>query len=90
MTNSYGVHFVTLLFKKFVALSIFFSFIDVDHFLNVFIEFITMLLLLFIYFLGHKACNILAPLPGTELSPLASKGEFLTTVLPGGSHVVHF
>ena len=45
---------------------------------------------LFIYFLGHEACNILAPWPGTELSPPASKSEVLTAVLPGGSHVVHF
>ena len=37
------------------------------------------------YFIGCKACGILAPQPGIEPSPLALEGEFLTTGPPGKS-----
>ena len=37
-------------------------FVDVDHFLKVFIEFVTILLLLFKFcFFGQEACGVLAP-----------------------------
>ena len=54
---------------------------------KVFIEFVTILLLLyfFVFFLGPKACGILALPPGIEPTPLASEGEVLTIGLPGKS-----
>ena len=36
-------------------------------------------------FLGHEACEILAPHPGIEPAPPALEGEVLTTGLPGKS-----
>ena len=33
-------------------------------------------------FFGHKACGILAPWPGTELTSPALESEVLTTGLP--------
>ena len=36
-------------------------------------------------FLGHEACGILAPQPGTEPVPLALEGEVLTARPPGKS-----
>jgi len=38
--------------------------------LKVFIEFVTMLLLLFMLLFGHEACGILAPWPGIKPTPL--------------------
>ena len=53
--------------------------------LEIFIEFVTTLLLFYILVFGHKACGILAPSPGIEpthtLHP-ASEGEALTTGPP--------
>ena len=43
----------------FFQIEIFFSF-DVDHF-KVFIEFVTILLLFYVWYFGHKVCGILAP-----------------------------
>ena len=55
--------------------------------LKVFIEFVTILLLLYVFFwfVGHEACGILAPQPGIEPGPLALEGEVLTTEPPGKS-----
>ena len=48
---------------------------------NVFIEFVTILLLFYVLFFGHKACWIGAPSLGIEPSPFALEGEVLTTRL---------
>ena len=37
------------------------------------------------WFIGHDACEILIPLPGTEPTCPALEGEVLTTGLPGKS-----
>ena len=50
---------------------------------KVFIEFVTVLLLLFMFcFFGHEACVILAPPPGIDPSLSALEGEVLTIGLP--------
>ena len=46
---------------------------------KVFIDFVTILLLFCVLFFGCQACEILAPQPRIELSPLALKGEIVTT-----------
>ena len=52
-------------------------------FKKVFIEFVTTLLLFYVlFFFGHKACEILAPQPGIELSPPALEGEVPIDQLP--------
>ena len=54
---------------------------------KVFIECVTVLLLLFMLcFFGHKACGILAPQPGSKPALPALEGEVLTTGPPGKSH----
>ena len=45
---------------------------DVDHFLKVFIEFVT---LLFQFFFGHEAGGILAPHQGSNLHSSTLEGE---------------
>ena len=47
--------------------------------LKVFVEFVTMLLLLFTLLFGHEACGILAPWPGIKPTPPALEGEGLGT-----------
>ena len=48
--------------------------------LKVFIEFVTKLLLLFMFwFFGIQACGLLAPWPGMEPAPPVLEGEVLTT-----------
>ena len=47
-----------------------------------FIEFVTILLCFMSWFLGHKACGIYAPQPGTKPIHPASVSEVLTTGLP--------
>ena len=42
---------------------------------KVFIEFVTILLLFYVWVLGPEACGILAPLPGIKTTPSALKGE---------------
>ena len=42
---------------------------------------------MFWFFLGHKACEILAPQPGIEPVPSALEGEVLITGPPGKSLV---
>ena len=52
---------------------------------KVFIEFVTILFLfLWFGFLGHEACEILAPRPGIEPAPPALEGEVLITTGPPG------
>ena len=63
-------------------LKIFFFFFMQTIF-KVFIEFVTILLLL--WFFGHKACGILASQPGMDPTPPALKGEVLTIGSPGKS-----
>ena len=59
--------------------------------LKVFIEFVTILLLFYVlFFLGCKACGILAPWPGIEPLPPALEGWFWTTEPPGNSHECTF
>ena len=55
---------------------------------KVFIEFVTILLLFYIYiyfFFGHETCEILTPQPRVEDAPPILKGKILTTGLPGKS-----
>ena len=52
---------------------------------KVFIEFVTILLLLYVFCFGHEACGILALRPGIKPTPPALKGEVLTTGPPGKS-----
>ena len=50
---------------------------------KVFIEFITILLLLFmLWFFSQEPCGILAPLPGIKPTPPALEGKALTTRPP--------
>ena len=48
-----------------------------DHFKNLFIEFVIILLLF--WFFGYQACGILAPWPVIRPAPSALQGEGLTT-----------
>ena len=58
---------------------------------NVFIEFVTVLLLLFIvWFFSLKICGILASWPGIEPTAPAVEGEVLTTGPPGKSPLWRF
>ena len=54
------------------------------HILKVFIEFVTILVLLFFMFCfsGCETCRILAPRPGIEPAPPVFEGKVLTTSLP--------
>ena len=45
---------------------------------------------LLFYVFGPKACGILAPQPGIELTPPALEGEVLTSGLPGKSQIFPF
>ena len=54
-------------------------------FWKVFVEFVTMLFL--VYAFGPKVCGVLAPRPGIELSPPALQGGLLTSG-PQGSLVL--
>ena len=62
-----------------------FFFFNVDNFLKVFIEFVTILLLVSVFFFSHKACGPIVPQPGVKLTPPALEGEVLTTGPPGKS-----
>ena len=51
--------------------------------LKVFIEFVTLLLLIFMFwFFGHEACGIFAPQPRKELAPPSLEGQVPTTGSP--------
>ena len=50
---------------------------------NVFIQFVTLLLLFFGSFFGQKACGLLVPQPGLESTPPALEGEVLIMDLQG-------
>ena len=52
---------------------------------KVFIEFVTILFLLYVLVLGIKARGILAPQPGTEPALPSLEDEFLTSGSPGES-----
>ena len=62
------------------------------------VEFVEILLLFYVLFgfgFCHKACGILAPLPGTKLAPPALESGVLTSRLPGKFQVevlilIHF
>ena len=66
-------------------------FFDMNHFFEVFVEFLRVLFLgfffffffLMFWFFGCKACEILAPWPGVKSTPHALDGKILTTGLPG-------
>ena len=54
--------------------------------LKVFIEFLTILLLLFMFwYFGHTSCGPLAPQPGIYPASLALEGKVPTARLPGKS-----
>ena len=59
-----------------------FGFFSVDHFLGVFIEFVTMLFLLHVLVFWPQGMEILAPWQGIETVPLALEGKALTTGPP--------
>ena len=52
---------------------------------KVFIDFVTILLLFYVWFFGRDACGILVPRPGIKPAPPALEGEVLTTEPPGKS-----
>ena len=68
-------------------------FLDVDHFLKVFIEFVMILLLggffffffAFVLCFGREACGILALQSGVKPTPPTLEDEVLTTGPPGKS-----
>ena len=69
----------------------FLRFFDVDHFLSIFIEFVTILLLFHILvLLGCEARGIFAPRAGMELTPPALEGEVSTSGLPGKCPLLYF
>ena len=72
-TNSSGLFFI---------LSSFFFFLDVDHFLKVFMELVTISLLFYVLLFWPKAWGILAPQPGIKLTPPVLEGQVLTAGLP--------
>ena len=57
---------------------------------NVFIEFITILLLLYVLVFGPEAFRILAPQPGIRHALLALEGEILPTGPPGKSQLFFY
>ena len=57
---------------------------------KVFIEFVTILLLVCFWFFGYEAYQILAPRPGIEPVPPALGGKVLTTRPPGKFHKISF
>ena len=59
---------------------------DVDHFLEVFIEFVTILLLFCVLFFWPQCMWHLSYLTGIEPAPPALEGKVLTTGPPGKSH----
>ena len=72
------------LFKKNTSFHLFILkiFFYVGHVFKVFIECVTILLLLQYCFFGHETCEILVPRPGIEPTPPALKGQVLTTRSP--------
>ena len=57
---------------------------------KVFIEFATILLLLFMFwFWGCEDCGILAPIPEIELTHPILQGQVLTTELPEKSQILN-
>ena len=57
---------------------------------KVFIEFATILLLLFMFwFWGCEDCRILAPIPEIELTHTILQGQVLTTELPEKSQILN-
>ena len=66
-------------------------FLEKDHFLKVFFEFVTILLLFYVLgVLGHNTCRILVSQPGTEPTAPALVDEILTTGLSENSLVLLF
>ena len=80
---------ILIYFLECVELNIFLKdFFDVAHFLKVCIEFVTVLLLvylLFCFFFGREACGILVPQPGVEPASSALGGGVLIAGAPGKS-----
>ena len=84
LINTFHTRFFLLISSYSLSLSLFFFF----TIFKVFIEFVTILHLF--WFLGGKACGILAPWPGIEPAPPALEGgagyyEIITIGLPGES-----
>ena len=52
---------------------------------KIFTEFVTVLLLSYVFYLGYQTCYILAPWPRVKLAPLAQEGEVSTTGAYQGS-----
>ena len=81
LNSSIIVYLCILLFSSvsFKPVVVFFSLMWTIF--KVFIEFVTILLLFYVWFFGYEACRILGPGPGIA----ALKGEVLTTGPPGKS-----
>ena len=63
-----------------------FFFLTGTIYFEVFIEFVTILLLLYVLFFGYETYGILAAQPGIEPASPALEDEVLTTGPPGLSH----
>ena len=73
-----------------VVQRLFFFFFLCGPFLKAFIEFVTILLLFYVWFSGHKTCAILVTQPGIEPALPALEGGVLATGPPGKSHIQRF
>ena len=60
-------------------------FSDVDHLFKSLLNFVPVLLLLYVFSFGCEACEISAPWPEIEPTPPAREGEVLTPGPPGKS-----
>ena len=76
---------ITFFFFLQIHLLIFQTFWGMWTFFKVFIEFVTTLLLFYVFgfFFGPQACEIPAPRPGIKPTPPALEGQVLTTGPPG-------
>ena len=59
------------------------------HFLEVFLAFVTILLLFVFWGFGHEACGILASQPGLKTAPPTPEGQSLEHRTPGKPLVTH-
>ena len=76
--------FICLVLKGFFFFNFLVVIVALDHFLKVFTEFVTILVLFLMgfWYFGHEACGILAPRPGTKPLTSAVEGQVLAAGPP--------